>query len=133
MCKAQVHFRSCNGLAAASQLQELPANGEAVMNQPEATYSDYKLLMLIKDLCARVNELESKPEAVTPSASEPVKEKGCGTIQWVADECVGYLCMCGESLVVGIYEDNPAVCQWCKSAYVLKQTNVVMQVQANGA
>lgn len=52
-----------------------------------------------------------------------------GTIQWVADECVGYLCTCGakDALVVGIYEDSPAICPNCGKAYVLQQTNVVME------
>lgn len=104
---------------------------DLILNQPEVTCSDYKLLTLIKDLYARVNELESKPE-VTTDASEEVQ----GSIQWVADECVGYLlqCACGgkEALTVSIYEDSPAYCTTCGRAYVLKQSNEVVELEIEG-
>jgi len=61
----------------------------------------------------------------------PVKvKKAQYAIQWVDDECVGYLCACGEKevLIVSIYEDSPAHCPTCGRAYVLRQSNTVIEL-----
>lgn len=41
-----------------------------------------------------------------------------GTIEWVDDECIGFKCKCGESLVLGIYDFRE--CD-CKRKYIMEQ------------
>jgi len=63
-------------------------------------------------------------------------EKAKGNIIWIDDECVGYTCECGRTIVVDIYgnpeiEDwqySKSICPKCKRDLFLKQVNIVYEV-----
>ena len=58
-----------------------------------------------------------------------VMKKAKGEIKWVDDEVVGYKCICGEEITVGIYEDSNKPCPKCGRQYVLHQVNAVWEVE----
>jgi len=57
-----------------------------------------------------------------------IKKEAEGDIVWIAEECVGYKCECGEEIVVDVYGTSPNKCPKCGRQYVLRQTNIVFEV-----